>query len=80
MRRGKSGLKRYLLDRLHKVKEVLRNEVASRDELKAKDMEVCTDHKVDDTTCEPSHEEGLTSHGTQGMSEEPSGGTSDAGA
>ena len=72
MRRGKFGLKRYLLDRLHKVKEVFRNEMASRDELKAKDMEPCADHKVDETKCEPTREGEWTSHGTQGMPEVPS--------
>ena len=64
MRRGKSGLKRYLLDRLHKVKEVFRNEVASRDELKAKDMETQMEDKVDETTCERSHAEESVPHGT----------------
>ena len=39
MRHGKPGLKRYLTDRLHRVKEVFRNEITSRDELKAKDMQ-----------------------------------------
>ena len=71
MRRGKSGLKRYLLDRLHRVKEVFRNEVASRDELQAKDMETQMEDKVDETTCEQSHEEESVPHGTQGRQEEP---------
>ena len=39
MRRGKSGLKRYLLDRLHRVKEVFRKEICERDQFKAKYIE-----------------------------------------
>ena len=72
MRRGKSGLKRYLLDRLHKVKEVFRNEMTSRDELKAKDMEPHTDNKVDETMRDQSLEGEMISQGTQGITDVPS--------
>ena len=44
MRRGTSGLKRYLLDRLHREKEVFRQEIGERDQLKAKDtVMTCND-------------------------------------
>ena len=72
MRRGKSGLKRYLLDRLHKVKEVFRNEMTSMDELKAKDMDPHTDNKVDDIIGDQSLEGEMISQGTQGITNVPS--------
>ena len=72
IRRGKVGLKRYLLDRLHKVKGVFRNEITSKDQLKAKYMEPDTDKKVGETSCDPSPEGEMVSQGTQGMVDTPS--------
>ena len=66
IRRGKAGLKRYLLERLHRVKEVFRNEINSRDQLKAKDMEPVIDKTIDETTNDKPQEKETVSQGTQG--------------
>ena len=67
IRRGKAGLKRYLLDRLHQVKEVFRKEINARDQLKAKGMETVDDGTTDEVINDRPQERETVSPGTQGI-------------